>query len=57
MMFLKPCNTLEIAEKCNVEIDFKTKHYPVYIPPALEGRSYTKEEQVRSCRKISLAAM
>lgn len=26
-------NTLEIAEKCNVEIDFKTKHYPVYTPP------------------------
>lgn len=38
-------NTLEIADKCNVSIDFKTKHYPVYIPPALEGKTYTKIEQ------------
>lgn len=37
--------TLEIAEKCNVSIDFKTKHYPIYVPPSLEGKSYTKEEQ------------
>ena len=40
-------NTLKIAEKCNVEIDFKTKHYPIYIPPSLEGKTYTKEEQLR----------
>jgi DNA polymerase-3 subunit alpha len=26
-------NTLVIADKCNVEMDFKTKHYPVYTPP------------------------
>lgn len=26
-------NTLEVADKCHVEIDFKTKHYPVYHPP------------------------
>lgn len=41
-------NTLEIADKCNVEIDLKTKHYPVYIPPSLEGKDYTKEEQAKS---------
>ncbi len=40
--------TLEIAEKCNVSIDFKTKHYPVYIPPSIEGKSYTKEEQQKA---------
>lgn len=46
-------NTLEIAEKCNVAIDFKTKHYPVYIPPALEGRSsYTKEEQTKAVEEF-----
>lgn len=28
-------NTLVIADKCNVELDFKTKHYPVYTPPSL----------------------
>lgn len=41
-------NTLEIAEKCHFEADFKTKHYPVYIPPQLEGKSFTKEEQVNA---------
>lgn len=41
-------NTLVIADKCTLEIDLKTKHYPVYLPPALQGRSYTKEEQAQS---------
>lgn len=45
-------NTLEVAEKCSVEIDFKTKHYPIYIPPALEGKSYTKEEQTQEVEKF-----
>lgn len=44
-------NTLEIAEKCHVEIDFKTKHYPIYIPPSLEGKPYTKEEQTQAVEK------
>jgi DNA polymerase-3 subunit alpha len=26
-------NTREVAEKCNVEFDFKTLHYPVFHPP------------------------
>jgi len=26
-------NTLEVAEKCNVEIEFGTLHYPVFHPP------------------------
>jgi DNA polymerase III subunit alpha len=38
-------NTLLIAEKCHVEIDFKSKHYPIYVPPALENKNCTKEEQ------------
>lgn len=37
--------TLEIAEKCNLKLDFDTKHYPVYVPPSLEGKTYTQEEQ------------
>jgi len=41
-------NTLEVADKCHVEIDFKTKHYPVYIPPSLQGKDYTKEEQAKA---------
>jgi DNA polymerase-3 subunit alpha len=41
-------NTLEVADKCYVEMDFKTKHYPVYIPPALEGNSCSKDEQAKA---------
>lgn len=40
-------NTLIIADKCKLEMDFKTRHYPVYIPPALEGKTYSKEEQAK----------
>lgn len=45
-------HTLEIAEKCHVEIDFKAKHYPVYIPPSLENKSYSKEEQAKSVEEF-----
>lgn len=41
-------STLQIAEKCKVEIDFKTKHYPVYLPPSLDGKSFTKEERAKA---------
>lgn len=40
--------TLEIADKCHLEIDFKAKHYPVYLPPTLEGQSFTKEQQSKA---------
>lgn len=38
-------NTIKIAEQCHAQLDFKTKHYPVYLPPAIQGKEYTKEEQ------------
>ncbi|MCB1149279.1 MAG: DNA polymerase III subunit alpha, partial [Chlamydiia bacterium] len=38
-------NTLLIAEKCCMEMDFKTKHYPLYTPPKLEGKTVSKEER------------
>ena len=38
-------NTVKIAEQCRVELDFETKHYPSYVPPALEGKKYTKKKQ------------
>lgn len=41
-------NTLEVAEKCHVELDFNTKHYPVFIPPSLEGQNFTKEAQAKA---------
>jgi len=44
-------NTLLIADKCRLEIDFKTRHYPVYLPPSLNERQYTKEEQAEAVEK------
>jgi DNA polymerase-3 subunit alpha len=35
----------KIAELCSVELDFKTKHYPVFIPPGLEGKKVSKQER------------
>src|SRR5262249_36980296 len=45
-------NTNLVFEKCHVEIDFKTKHYPIYTPPSLVGKTYTKEEQNREVEKF-----
>jgi DNA polymerase III subunit alpha len=36
-------NTLEVAEKCNVEIQFGKMHYPVFDPP----EHYTREGYLR----------
>lgn len=38
-------NTLAVAAKCNLELDFATKHYPVFIPPSLEGTVFSPEER------------
>jgi DNA polymerase-3 subunit alpha len=45
-------NTLEIAEKCSLELDFKSKHYPVFIPPAMQGTRFTKEEQAKAAEEF-----
>lgn len=45
-------NTLEVAQKCHVEIDFKAKHYPIFTPPSLENKKYTKEEQSKEVEKF-----
>jgi len=36
-------NTLEVAEKCNVEIEFGKLHYPVFDPP----EHFTREGYLR----------
>lgn len=38
-------NTVKIAEKCSLKMDFDTKHYPVYHPPSIEGKSVSIEER------------
>ena len=40
-------NTLEVARKCEVALDFDTKHYPVFIPPALENKTYDQPTQAK----------
>lgn len=45
-------NTLKVAEKCHLELDFKTKHYPVYIPPSLQNQTYSKEEHAKAVEKF-----
>lgn len=40
-------NTLLAAKRCVFEMDFKTKYYPVYTPPHLEGVPLSKEERAR----------
>lgn len=45
-------NTLEVAAKCHVEIDFKTKHYPVYVPPELVGKPYSSEERIKAAEQF-----
>ncbi len=37
--------SVAIADSCNFEMDFKTKYYPVYIPPHLSGKEFTKKER------------
>lgn len=38
-------NTLKIAEKCVLKLDFETKHYPVYHPPLIEGKKTVSVEE------------
>lgn len=45
-------HTQLIANQCYVEIDFKTKHYPIFIPPSLEKKAYDKEEQQKEVEKF-----
>ena len=40
--------TVRLSEKCKCELDFKTRHYPVFIPPTLkEG-----EDRVAAAEKF-----
>lgn len=44
-------NTLEVADKCTLEIDLKTKHYPVFLP---EGTNYEKETHNATVERLLL---
>ena len=40
-------NSAHIAERCHVEIDFATKHYPVFIPPSLTDSPEANNHDIR----------
>ncbi|MBI2743852.1 MAG: DNA polymerase III subunit alpha [Chlamydiales bacterium] len=37
-----------IVDRCQFEMDFKTKYYPVFVPPQMEGTTFTKEEREKA---------
>ena len=54
---LDPTEILDIfqagsAGKCKCELDFKTKHYPVFIPPALQGKQASKQERLKAAEQF-----
>lgn len=44
--------TIKIGEKCKCELDFKTKLYPVFIPPGLEDKKMEKEERLQAAEQF-----
>jgi DNA polymerase-3 subunit alpha len=45
-------STLQIVSKCQFEMDFKTKYYPVFVPPKLEEKAFSAEERVQEAEKF-----
>jgi DNA polymerase-3 subunit alpha len=44
--------TLRIADRCKCELDFKAKHYPVFIAPSIVGKTVTKEEREKAAEQF-----
>ena len=44
-------NTKVIADQCQCELDFETKHYPVYTPKHLEGKEISKEDREKEAEQ------
>ena len=45
-------SSVSIASMCDVALDFKTRYYPVFIPPSLEGKSYSREERLKAAEEF-----
>lgn len=43
--------TIKITEKCQFELDFTSKFYPVYVPPHLEKTKFTPKEREQETEK------
>lgn len=44
--------SLDIAQKCQFEIDFKTKYYPVFIPPHLENVTLEPDARAKEAEQF-----
>ncbi len=44
-------NTLEVAAKCNLKLDFEKKHYPLYIPDSLKGEAFDAKKQAQEVER------
>ena len=44
--------TVRVAEKCQFELDFNSKFYPVFIPPQLEGTKFTPKEREKAAESF-----
>lgn len=44
--------TEEIAAKCSFDLDFKTKYYPVFVPPHLEGKEMDPKEREKEAENF-----
>jgi len=45
-------NTVNIADKCQWELDLKSKFYPVFVPPELEGKEYHPQERLKAVERF-----
>ena len=44
-------NTLEVADKCIFKLNFKTKYYPVYIPPGIDKENVSHTERQKAAEE------
>jgi len=44
--------SLKIVEKCQFELDFSSKFYPVFIPPHMEGKEYTAQQREQAAAQF-----
>ncbi len=49
--------TADIAAQCQFEFDFKTRFYPVFVPPHLEGKIFHKRRAPCRSGKVFTAVM
>jgi DNA polymerase III subunit alpha len=45
-------NSKIISDRCNCELDFETKHYPIFVPPDLQDKTFSKEQREQSAGKF-----